>query len=164
MKRRLLHFTYIPGRTMNDHITSFNKLATYLWNMDVTFTNGDMALMLLSSLPYEFGHLEMTLVHGNDEESLKEVCSGLYIYEQRKREKRKGREAEALVARGRSQNHMRTKKGRSKSRSRLSIDECAFCREKGHWKKDCPKLNSKAKPNNGKAVMDSNVADCEDSD
>uniref|UniRef100_A0A3Q7I4E9 CCHC-type domain-containing protein n=1 Tax=Solanum lycopersicum TaxID=4081 RepID=A0A3Q7I4E9_SOLLC len=59
---------------------------------------------------------------------------------------------------------MRTKKGRSKSRSRLSKDECAFCREKGHWKKDCPKLNSKAKPNNGKAVMDSNVADYDDSD
>ncbi|KAH0633493.1 hypothetical protein KY284_036279 [Solanum tuberosum] len=58
---------------------------------------------------------------------------------------------------------MRTKNGRSKSRSRLNKDECAFCREKGHWKKDCPKLKSKAKPNNGKTVMDSNVADCDDS-
>ena len=132
--------------------------------MDVTFTDGDMTLMLLSSLLDEFEHLETTLLHGNDEVSLKEVCSALYSYEQRKREKQKGGEAEALVARGRSQNHMRTKKGRSKSRSRLSKDECAFCREKGHWKKDYPKLNSKAKPNNGKAVMDSNVADCDDSD
>ena len=59
---------------------------------------------------------------------------------------------------------MRTNKGRSKSRSRLSKDECAFFREKGHWKKDYPKLNSKAKPNNGKDVMDSNVADCDNSD
>ena len=54
--------------------------------MDVTFTDGDMALMLLSSLPDEFEHLEMTLLHGNGEVSLKEVCSALYSYEQRKRE------------------------------------------------------------------------------
>ncbi|KAH0645603.1 hypothetical protein KY284_033487 [Solanum tuberosum] len=59
---------------------------------------------------------------------------------------------------------MKTKKGRSKSRSRLIKDDFSFCREKGHWKKDCPKLKSKAKPNNGKAVMDSNVDDCDDSD
>ena len=53
--------------------------------MDVTFTDGDMALMLLSSLPDEFEHLETTLLHGNDEVSLKEFCSALYSYEQRKR-------------------------------------------------------------------------------
>ena len=76
---------------------------------------------------------------------------------------KQGGETEALIARGRSQNHIRTKKGRSKARSRPSKDECVFCREKGHWKKDCPKLKSKVKPNNRKAVMDSNVADCDDS-
>ena len=85
MKRRLLCFTYIPGSTMNDHITSFNKLATNLWNMDMTLRDGDMALMLFSSLSDEFEHLETTLLNGNDEVSLKEVCSVLYSYEQRKR-------------------------------------------------------------------------------
>ena len=95
--------------------------------MDVTFTDGDMALMLLSSLPDEFEHLETTLLHGNDEVSLKEVCSALYSYEQRNTEKQKGGETEALIARDRSQDHMRTNKGRSKSRSRLNKDECAFC-------------------------------------
>ena len=58
-----------------------------IWrNMDVTFTEGEMALMLLSSLTNEFEYLETTLLHGNDEVSLKEVCSALYSYEQRKRE------------------------------------------------------------------------------
>ncbi|PHT51481.1 hypothetical protein CQW23_11228 [Capsicum baccatum] len=114
MKKRLLRFTYVPGTTMNDHITSFNKLATDLQNMDVTFSDGDMALMLLSSLPDEYEHLETTLLHGNDEISLKEVCSALYSYEQRKREKQKVNDGEALFVRGRSQNNMRTKKGRSK--------------------------------------------------
>ncbi|KAH0645930.1 hypothetical protein KY284_033814 [Solanum tuberosum] len=44
-----------------------NRVACDLRNMDVTFTDGDMALMLLSSLPDEFEHLETTLLHGNDE-------------------------------------------------------------------------------------------------
>nr|XP_016451214.1 PREDICTED: uncharacterized protein LOC107775923 [Nicotiana tabacum] len=81
MKKRLLRFTYVHGTTMNDHITSFNKLATDLQNMDVTFSDGDMALMLLSSLFDEYEHLETTLLYGNDEVSLKEVCSALYSYE-----------------------------------------------------------------------------------
>lgn len=152
MKKRLLRFTYVPGTIMNDHITGFNKLANDLHNMDVTFSDEDMALMLLSSLFDEYEHLETALLHGNDEVSLKEVCLALYNYEQRKREKQKSGEGEALVVRGRSQNHMRMKKRRSKSRSKPSKDECAFCRENGHWEKDCPKLKNKAKPNNGKVV------------
>ena len=31
------------------------------------------------------------------------------------------------------------------SKSRLRKDECAFCHEEGHWKKDCPKLKKKDK-------------------
>ena len=45
-----------------------------------------------------------------------------YIVMNKEREKHKGGEAEALIARGRSQNYMRMKKGRSKSRSRLNKD------------------------------------------
>ena len=56
--------------------------------MDVTFTDGDMALMLLSSLPDDFEHLETNLLHGNDEVFIKELCSALYSYKQRKREKK----------------------------------------------------------------------------
>lgn len=135
MKKRLFHFTYVPGTTINEHITSFNKLVTDLQNMDTTYDDGDLALMLLASLHDEYEHLETTLLHGNDEVSLREVCSALYSYEQRKREKQKGGEGEALFVRGRPQSQTRTKKGRSKSRSRPSKDECAFCREKGTGRK-----------------------------
>lgn len=62
---------------------------------------------------------------------------------------------EALVTRGRQQSQSRGRRGRSKSKSRVAKDECAFCREKGHWKKDCPKLKKK-----GKAPQDVNIAEC----
>ena len=65
-------------------------------------------------------------------------------------------EEEALVARGRQQSHTRGRRGRSKSKGRaVAKDECAFCHEKGYWKKDCPKLQKK-----GKAPQDANVAKC----
>ncbi|KAH9768967.1 Integrase catalytic domain-containing protein [Citrus sinensis] len=46
------------------------------------------------------------------------------------------------------------KNSRSKSRSRnLARDECAFCHEKGHWRKDCPK----AQKRNGKKPAAANM-------
>ena len=44
-----------------------------------------------------------------------------------------------------------------RSKSRLGNDECAFCHEKGHWKKDCPKVKMKDK---GKVVYDACVIEC----
>ncbi|KAL5856796.1 hypothetical protein ACOSQ3_004254 [Xanthoceras sorbifolium] len=52
---------------------------------------------------------------------------------------------EALTVRGRSQKQQKGRRGRSHSKGRLGKDECAFCHEKGHWKKDCPKLQKKGK-------------------
>ncbi|KAG8479822.1 hypothetical protein CXB51_029312 [Gossypium anomalum] len=78
LKKRLFRFTYVPGTTMNDHITKFNQLVTDLLNMDETFKDEDLALMLLGSLPEEFEFLETTLLHGKSDISLSEVCVALY--------------------------------------------------------------------------------------
>ena len=45
------------------------------------------------------------------------------------------------------------------SKGRLGKDECAFCHEEGHWKKDCSKLKKKDK---GKAMSDERVIEHED--
>ena len=166
MKKRLFRFNYVPGTTMNDHITSFNQLVTDLMNMDVTFKDEDLALMLMGSLPDEFEYLETTLLHGKVDVSLSEVTAALYSYELRKKEKQEHTsvEAKALVVRGCSQNQNKGRRGRSKSKSKLSKDQCAFCRENGHWKKDCPKLKNKSKPERGKAVSESNIAEFDDAD
>ena len=49
---------------------------------------------------------------------------------------------------------MGKKKGKVTSKSRLGKDEYAFCHEKGHCKKDCPKLKKKEK---GKSIFDACV-------
>jgi hypothetical protein len=48
-------------------------------------------------------------------------------------------------------------KGKPQGRAVLGIDECAFCKEKGHWKIQCPKL-LKASRTNFKAPSSNVVA------
>lgn len=38
-------------------------------------------------------------------------------------------------------------KGKPQGRVGFDIDECAFCKEKGHWKAQCPKLLKASKKN-----------------
>ena len=119
---------------MNAHITMFNQLVADLLNLDVKFEDEDLALMLLSSLPDEFEHLETTLLHGKENVSLDAVCSALYSHELRKQDKMKTKSTtseEALVARGRQQSQTKGRRGRSKSKGRaVAKDECVFCHEK----------------------------------
>ncbi|KAE8677291.1 Serine/threonine kinase [Hibiscus syriacus] len=163
VKKRLFRFDYQPGTSMNEHITAFNELVIDLLGMDETLKDKDLALMLLSSLPNEFEHLKKMLLHGKDNVTLKYVTAALDSYELRKKTNKESKyeAVEAIVARGRSKSQKPKWRGRSKSKSRLEKDECAFCHEKGHWKKDCPKLKKK-----GKATPDACVEehDANDSD
>ncbi|GJX27363.1 transposable element [Tanacetum coccineum] len=138
MKKRLFRFTYVPGTTMNDHITSFNQLVTDLMNMDKMFKDQDLALILLGSLLEKYELLETTLLNGKDDVSLSEVF------------------------RGHSQKKGTDKRWRSKSRQRLRKDECDFCHEKGHWKRDCPRLKTKDNHYKEKVVAEANVTKCDD--
>ncbi|KAL5865755.1 hypothetical protein ACOSQ3_003269 [Xanthoceras sorbifolium] len=147
LKKKLFRFDYLPGTTINDHITAFNQLVADLLNLDETFKDEDLALMLLASLPDEYDHLITSLLIGKDKVSFDEVCTALYSHEIRKKDKKESRNeaAEALAVRGRSQKQQKGRRGRSRSKGKLGKDECAFCHEKGHWKKDCPKLQKKGK-------------------
>ncbi|KAE8675008.1 hypothetical protein F3Y22_tig00111708pilonHSYRG00539 [Hibiscus syriacus] len=111
--------------SMNEHITTFNELVADLLSIDETFKDEDLALMLLSYLLDEFEHLETTLLHGKDNDILKDVTAALYNYELKKKTKKEStyEGAEVMVARGRSKNQKLKRRGRSKSKSRLGKDE-----------------------------------------
>lgn len=89
MKNMLIRLTYVLGTTMNDHITDFNQFITSLVNMDYTFRDEDLALMLFGSLLEEFEFLKTTLLHEKVDVSLSELCAPLYSFELKKRKNRK---------------------------------------------------------------------------
>ncbi|KAM5552956.1 hypothetical protein ABKV19_025277 [Rosa sericea] len=164
LKRRLFRFNYRQGISMSEHISDFNKILADLANLDVQISDEDKALCLLNSLPDEYEHLITTLLHGKEVVKFDDVCNSLINNECRKKEKQLQKvTGEALVARGRSGDRkFGGKRGNSRSKSRGKFpakDECAFCRQKGHWKKDCPKLKTRDKK--GSEV---NVAKSEDDD
>lgn len=50
LSKKLFQYTYILGKSMINHITSFNWLVTNLVNIDVTFKDEDLVLLLIRSL------------------------------------------------------------------------------------------------------------------
>ena len=140
MKKILYRFTYESNMSMNDHVNSFNKILADLLNLDEKFEDEDKTLLLLNSLLDEYDNLTTTLLHGKDNVTFDAVCSALYNSETRKKEIKDHKDTvvEALTGICRSQSCKFGKKNKSKGRH--VKDECAFCCEKGHWKKNCPKL------------------------
>ena len=136
---------------MIEHLDNFNKILADLQNLDVEIIDEDKALLLLNSLPESYEHLTTTLLYGKDEVKFVDVSNALVNNEYRKKDQHDHRDSisEALTAsRGRTNNkksggsnnrgQSRSKSRGDSSRRRPAKDECAYCHQKGHWKKDCP--------------------------
>ena len=121
--------------------------------MDVETNEEDKAVILLNSLPVdEYEIFTLTLINGRKSLSYSEVSAALVSYEVKRQDKLSSSEsttAETLTVRDRSSNRKgRDDQGRSKSRSgykNLKRNQCALCKELGHWKVDCPKVKGKKK-------------------
>ncbi|TXG65804.1 hypothetical protein EZV62_007079 [Acer yangbiense] len=159
LKKKLFRFQYKKGISMIEHLDNYNKILADLQNLDVEIIDEDKALLLLNSLPDTYEHLTTTLLYGKDEVKFIDVSNALMNNEYRKKDQLDHRDStsEALtVARGRTNNKrsgVPSERGRSRSKSRgpshskpkgessfrrPAKDECAYCHQKGHWKKDCP--------------------------
>ncbi|KAM1980190.1 hypothetical protein ACFX15_036829 [Malus domestica] len=165
LKKKLYRFQYKEGTKMIRHLDVFNKLIAYLLNLDEDIKGEDKALILLNSLPDSYEHFVTIIMHGKETVKFEDVSNALMNYEMRHRDKHHDSTSEALFVRGRSserkssssrkKSHSRPK-GNSKGRKTLENDECAFYHNKGHWKKDCPKLKTK-----GKESFEANIAEVE---
>ncbi|KAH9679174.1 CCHC-type domain-containing protein [Citrus sinensis] len=134
--------------SMHDHISRFEKLNADLKNHDEDIKDEVKVMILLYSLPEEYSHFMATLIYGKSVIIFKDVCTALTSLEIRNNDKNFERaSSEALVSRDwvmEKQKKRGGKNSRSKSRSRnIARDECAFCHEKGHWRKDCPKAQKR---------------------
>ncbi|KAK9215025.1 hypothetical protein WN944_007028 [Citrus x changshan-huyou] len=152
-------FRMKSGVSMHDHVSRFEKLLVDLKNLDEDIKDEVKAMILLHSLPEEYSHFVTTLIYGKSVIVFKDVCTALTSLEIRNNDKNSERaSSEALVSKDWAKEKQKKRGGknsRSKSRSRnIDRDECAFCHEKGHWRKDCPK----AQKRDGKKPAAANMA------
>ncbi|KAH9688421.1 hypothetical protein KPL70_015118 [Citrus sinensis] len=152
-------FRMKPGVSMHDHVSRFEKLLANLKNLDEDIKDEVKAMILLHSLLEEYSHFVTTLIYVKSVIVFKDVCTSLTSLEIRNNDKNSKRvSSEDLVSRDwamKKQKKRGGKNSRSKSRSRnIARDECAFCHEKGHWRKDCPK----AQKRDGKKPAVANMA------
>ncbi|KAH9783016.1 hypothetical protein KPL71_009155 [Citrus sinensis] len=152
-------FRMQPGVSMQDHVSRFEKLLADLKNLDENIKDEVKAMILLHSLPEEYSHFMTTLIYGKSVIVFKDVCTSLTSLEIQNNDKNSERvSSEALVSRDwvmEKQKKRGGKNSRSKSRSiNIARDECAFCHENDHWRKDCPK----AQKRDGKKPAVANMA------
>jgi len=168
LKSKLYSFQIQIGCSINEHLNRYRKLLTDLVNVDVEIDEEDKAVILLNSLPREeYETFTLTLINGRKSLNYSEVSAALVSYEARRQDRLStsgNTTAEALTVRGRSSNRKgRDFQGSSKSRSGfrdLKRNQCAWCKEIGHWKIDCPKAKGKKMESNTKA----NLAQADGSD
>ncbi|KAH9716239.1 Integrase catalytic domain-containing protein [Citrus sinensis] len=142
------YLTKEHGVSMHDHVSRFEKLLADLKNLDEDIKNEVKAMILLHSLPDEYNHFVTTLIYEKSMIVFKDVCTTLTNLEIQNNDKNSERVSfEALVSRDWAMEKKKKRGGKNsrfKSRSRnIARDECTFCHEKGHWRKDCPKAQKR---------------------
>lgn len=154
LKRKFFSFRYVEGTSMPEHLNNLNKILVDLQNLEVEIANEDKTMMLINSLPDTYEHLATTLMYGKDTLRFDDLSNALTNDGYQMKDKQAySVTSGALTVRGRSQSkrpsgkHHPTsrKRGTSSDRKISANDECAFCHQKSHWKKDCPKLQTKGK-------------------
>ena len=129
------------GTPLTKHLDELNFVLMELHDIDVKMEDKDLTMIILAYLLPSYENFVSYLSVGKDSITLEEVKSNLYSRELRLKVSRNGDEASTsglLVndfARG-----QKNKKGKGGKKSRVyPKDICNYCKEPGHWKRDCPK-------------------------
>ncbi|KAL5799002.1 hypothetical protein ACOSQ2_003822 [Xanthoceras sorbifolium] len=146
------------GTSLGSHIDEFEYLIMDLQNLDVNIEDEDQALLLLCSLPSSYRHFRETMLYGKDTISLKDVKTDLETKEKIDHDitgQSSNSQAQGLYARGRPEQRGRSQdrgksRGKSKhiSKSRGRDVVCWYCKEPGHVRSKCDKLQKKRENKN----------------
>ena len=128
--RRKLYSTRLEsGKTMTDHVNTIRTIADQLESLDDAVTEKDLVMILISSLPERYNNLITTL------ETLKEEkLSWDYVRDRLLTEY----ERQCVGNEERKEVHDALLAG-----ERRESFTCHYCKEPGHIKRNCPKINAK---------------------
>ena len=154
LKKKLFRFTYKDDTSMCNHLDAYDKILAYLRTLDVKITDEDKAPFLLNSLPEKYDHLSTTLLYGKKTISyeLENIMSNNTVQKQDIHDTRESPFSYALKIRGSLEDKKYRSKGKFRYKLRgtslnrkLAKDQYSYCKNKGHWKIDCPALKEKNK-------------------
>jgi transposase InsO family protein len=129
MRRKLLTMKMSEGDALSTHINMLKTLAEQLAAIGAQTSEEDLVMTLLMSLPPSYEHFITALESVNESELTYDyVVAKLLNFDLRKKENGAPSGESALV--------MQHKSDPSKF-------ICFYCKESGHFKKDCPKLKIK---------------------
>jgi len=130
--------------SLREHLDQLNSILLDLCNIDIEIDDEDTALILLVSLPLSYENFRESFISGKDVLSLEEVRSTLYNRELR--HSCNGTVSDGQVVGLVENNNQGYGKSRKNKFSKKpvsiglnSIDICNYCKQKGHWKNECPK-------------------------
>ena len=141
LKQRLFGLRMAEGTQLREHLEQLNTLLLELRNIDVKIEDEDAALILLVSLPMSFENFVQSFIVGKDTVSLEEVRSALHSRELRHKANGTSTDIQPsglFTSSGKGRKNG-GKKNKPMSKGAKPDDVCNYCKEKGHWKFDCPK-------------------------
>ncbi|CAL1405059.1 unnamed protein product [Linum trigynum] len=156
MKQRLFSLRMEEGTPLRNHLDHLNTILLDLRNIDVKIDDEDAALILLVSLPQSYENFVDSFIAGKDSLSLEDVRSALHTREVLDKASGSGSENQAsgLAATSSRRQQSGNRKANTNSNSAgLKDDICHYCKEKGHWKFDCPKLKKYQEKKESSAVV-----------
>ena len=141
LKQRLFGLRMKEGTFLGDHLERFNAILLDLHNIDIKIEDEDAALMLLVSLPDSYENFRESMTNGKDSISLEEVRTALQNRELRHSCSGTVSDNQAVGLVANSHHSFGKKKFQKKqvNRGPKPGDVCNYCKEKGHWKTECPK-------------------------
>ena len=130
-----------PSMSIEEHLDHFNKIVLDLENIDITVSNENKSILLLTSLDASYTNLKEAIMYGRDNLTFYEVQSILHVRELQKQEESKNESGEGLNIRGRFDKREKNgKNSRDRSKFKTKKFKYFICHKEGYFKKDCPDM------------------------